>query len=99
MSYAAQDQASAVSDLIAFDGELIEVGGHKYRAHIERGAIGQDGSIYGLDNREESVTATLVHRGTPPAIKDDVLLRGKRYRITEINPEGELVASLSLTND
>lgn len=100
MNYSARDQAAAVGDLIAFDGEMIEIGGHKYKAHIERGPIRAEASDLGLDNREEELTATILNRGSSP-IKHDhqVIFKGKRYRITEIKPEGRLVTTLTLTND
>lgn len=100
MSYSAKDQAAAVADLIAFDGETIEIGGHKYRAHIERGIQSTEASEFGLDNREEELTATIVNRGNSPIrFSDPVKFKGKPYSITEIKPEGRLVTTLTLRND
>lgn len=100
MSYAAKDQAAAVGDLIALDGEMIEIGGHKYKAHIERGPITQGASEFGLDNREEELTATILNRGSHPLKHTDpVKFKGRPYQITEIKPEGRLVTTLTLRND
>ena len=99
MSYAGQDHAAAVSDLIEFDSDMIEIGGRKYKAHIERGQITQDASELGLDNREESLNATIVNQGSMPDFETPVRYRGKAFKITGITPEGEKIITLNLSND
>lgn len=99
MSYVADDQEAAISDLIAFTGELIEIDGQKTMAHIQRGEITQDASEVGLDNRDDSITATIINKGSIPNFSASVLYRGKPYSISSISPEGERVLSLTLTND
>jgi hypothetical protein len=99
MSYASADHAAAVGDLLEFDSSLIEIDGRKFKAHIERGEITQDASEVGLDNREETLNATIVNNGFIPKFSAPVLYRGNAYRIQGITPEGERVLTLNLTND
>lgn len=99
MSYANDDLAAAVTDLIAFDGDMIEIDGIKHRAKIDRGAGSYEASEFGLDNREQTLTAVIVNRGTIPTFKSPVKYRHQPYRITSIEPSGESVLTLTLTND
>lgn len=99
MSYIHDDHAAAIGDLIAFDGDLIEVDGQKMKAHIERGEITQDASEFGIDNREESLNATIVNNGSIPSFSAPVKYRGNHYRIETITPSGERVITLSLIHD
>ena len=99
MNYASQDQIAAIGDLIAFDGELISVNGQNVRAHVERGGISAEASEFGLDNRDQEVTATVVTRGMPLIDFDSpVKVRGSSYRITAINPAGDYISTLTLEN-
>jgi hypothetical protein len=98
MNYAERDQVAAIGDLIAFDGELIEVNGQKMRAHIELGTVSKDASITGLDNREQEITATIINRGE--INPGDKLIRDKqRFTIREISPAGNQVSVLTAVND
>ena len=99
MSYADADHVAALSDIIAFEGKLIEIDGRKMKALIERDATSREASEFGIDNREETLTATIVNTGTIPSFSAPVVYRGMNYRITGIEPEGERILTLSLTND
>jgi len=99
MSFASKDQAAAIADLIAFDGETIEIGGKKIRAHIEREATTAEASEFGLDNREKILSATIVTTSFDPQISAPALYRGERFRVSGIDPQGDRVATLTLTND
>jgi hypothetical protein len=99
MNYAEQDQVAAIGDLLAFDGELIEVSGQKMRAHIELGTVSKDASMHGLDNREQEITATIINRGAMPNPGDQLIRRNQRFRITEVSPAGNQVSVLTAVND
>ncbi len=99
MNYADADHVAAISDLIEFQGEPIEIDGHKMKAVIERGAITQEASVSGLDNREETIRATILNKGTIPSHSAPVLYRGRKLSIEEIEQEGDRVLTLTLTND
>jgi hypothetical protein len=99
MNYAEQDQVAAIGDLIAFDGEEIEVSGHKMRAHIELGTVSKEASMRGLDNREQELTATIINRGEMPNPGDELIRRKQRFRITEVSPAGNQVSVLTAVND
>jgi hypothetical protein len=99
MNYAELDQVSAIADLQAFDGELIEINGQKMRAHVELGSISQEASMMGLDNREQSITATIINRGTTASPGDELIRKSQRYRITEVTPAGTQVSVLTAVND
>lgn len=99
MNYADADHVAAISDLIEFQGEPIEIDGHKMKAIIERGTITQEASITGLDNREETLKATILNKGTIPSHSAPVVYRGRKLQIDEIEQEGDRVLTLSLRND
>jgi|AntAceMinimDraft_1070359.scaffolds.fasta_scaffold15460_4 hypothetical protein len=99
MSYARNDQVSAVSDLIAMDGEVINIAGRNYRAHIEVGANTMEASEFGLHSRDETILATIINRGDPPRETESAMRGGKKYRISSINKSGEKILTLTLTND
>ena len=99
MTFAGQDHAAAVADLIAFDGRMVNVAGTNMRAHIEREPIDQTASEFGIHNREESLLATIVRRGEPPRISEKVTIDGSCYRIASIEPAGESVLTLTLRHD
>jgi len=99
MNYADEDQAAAIADLIAFAGTMIEIGGIKSRAYVQPGNQTQTASEFGLDNRENEITATIVNRRPAPSFFDSVLYKGQRYRITQMEPTGEKVLTLTCIND
>ncbi len=99
MSYAESDQAAAISDLIAFEGKPIEIDGRKMKAIIERGGTSYDASEFGIDNRDEDLTATIINKGTIPSREAPVFYRGRKFKITGIDSQNEKILSLSLTND
>jgi hypothetical protein len=95
ITYAEKDQVSAIRDLIAFDGELIHIGGEPIRAHVVVGEISQEAEEHGLHNREEEMTATIINREGID-FNNSALRKGKHYRITGIDSQGEQVSTLSL---
>lgn len=99
MSYSDSDHVAAIADLIAFEGKPIEIDGFKMKAIIERDTITQEGSEFGLDNREETIKATILNKGTIPSHSAPVFYRGSKYRIGDIDIAGEKILTLSLTND
>jgi hypothetical protein len=99
MNYASLDHVAAVADTIAFDSELISIGGHNVRAHIEIVQSSMESSEFGIDNREEILNATLIKRDFEPDFGMEVKRKGKIYRISEIDPASERIVTLTLTND
>ena len=99
MSYADLDHQSAVSDLIAFEGKPIEIDGNKLKAIIEREETSFEASEFGIDNREETLKATILNKGKIPSKDAPVFYLGQRFRITSIEPEGERILTINLTND
>lgn len=99
MSYAESDQVAAISDLIAFEGKPIEIDGKKMKAIVERGATSYGASEFGIDNRDEELTATIINKGEIPRKDAPVFYRGKKLKITGIDAQGEKIISISLTND
>jgi hypothetical protein len=99
MSYATLDHQAALADLIAFEGKMIEIDGVKMRAIIEQGDTSFEASEFGIDNRESTLTATILNRGTTPRKQAPVFYQGQKYRITAIKPDGERILSIDLTND
>mgnify|MGYP003655358909 CR=1 FL=1 len=99
MSYAAKDHVSAIRDLIAFNGKMISIGGQNVRAIIEGIQTGMEASEFGLDNREETLTATMINRGFKAEFGTPVIYKGRNFRITEIDTDDESVLTVSLTND
>jgi pyruvate/2-oxoglutarate dehydrogenase complex dihydrolipoamide dehydrogenase (E3) component len=49
--------------------------------------------------RARAVGGVCVNTGTIPSFSAPVVYRGMNYRITGIEPEGERILTLSLTND
>lgn len=98
MSFSGKDQAAAVADLIAFDGRVIEINGRKYKAHIEPGVTEAEASVYGLDNRDRQLKATIVNRSEPPKINSPVIVDGEKYNLDRIEAAGRYVSILDLSN-
>ena len=98
MNFAGMDQAAAVADLIAFDGRVIEIDGRKYKAHIEPGVTEAEASVYGLDNRDRQLKATIVNRSEPPKLNSPVIVDGERYNLDRIEAAGRYVSILELSN-
>jgi hypothetical protein len=100
MSFAGQDHAAAIADLIAIDGKLIEINGRKIKAHVIEGITSQEASEFGLNNRDQEITAIIVNRNNDQyRIEDRAIYKGIKRRITEIEPSGEHVLQLTLEND
>lgn len=99
MSYADSDHAAAIADLIAFEGRSIEIDGVKMKAIIERDTTNFEASEFGIDNREESLTASIINKGTIPSKDAPVFYRGQRFKITTIEEAGEKILNIGLTND
>ena len=100
MEYADLDQRAAVSDLIAFSGKIITVGGVNVKAYVEQDSSSYSAGEFGLDNRDESIKATLTTRGLKPIdFMTPVIYKGKKYRVTQIDPSSDEVTTLSLSND
>ena len=98
MSFSGKDQAAAVADLIAFDGRVIEIDGRKYKAHIEPGVTEAEANVYGLDNRDRQLKATIVNRSEPPKINSPVIVDGEKYNLDRIEAAGRYVSILDLSN-
>ncbi len=98
MSFAGMDQAAAVADLIAIDGRVIEIDGRKYKAHIEPGTTEAEASVYGLDNRDVQLKATIVNRSEPPKVNLPVIVDGGTYNLDRIEAAGRYVSILELSN-
>jgi hypothetical protein len=100
MDYPTKDTVAAISDLIAFSGTMIQVGGVNVRAYVEKGGSSFTASEFGIDNREDDVTATIRTRGMiPPTQKHPVVIHGRRMKITEIETINDEVMTLTLSND
>jgi hypothetical protein len=100
MSFAGQDHAAAISDLIAIEGKTIEINGRKIKAHIIEGNTTQEASEFGLNNRDQELTAIIVNRGGDLyQIEDRAIYKGIRRKVTEIDPSGDHVLALTLEND
>jgi len=98
MNWAGMDQAAAIDDLIAMDGRLIEIDGQRYMAHVEPGMTEAEASVYGLDNRDRQLKATIVNRSQPPKINSPVIVDGERYNLDRIEAAGRYVSILELSN-
>lgn len=100
MSFAGQDHAAAIADLIAIEGKLIEINGRKVKAHIIEGNTTQEASEFGLNNRDQELTAIIVNRNNDQyRIEDRAFFKGIKRKITEIEPSGDHVLTITLEND
>jgi hypothetical protein len=100
MSFAGQDHAAAIADLIAIEGKLIEINGRKVKAHIIEGNVTQEASEFGLDNRDQELTAIIVNRNNDQyRIEDRAIYKGIKRRVTQIDPSGDHVLTITLEND
>lgn len=100
MSFAGKDHSAAIGDLIAIEGKMIEINGRKVMAHIVEGSTSQEASDFGLDNRDQEITAIIVNRGNEQyRINDTGIYKGIKRRISGIEPSGDSVLSITLEND
>jgi hypothetical protein len=100
MSFAGQDHAAAIADLIAIEGKLIEINGRKVKAHIIEGNVTQEASEFGLDNRDQELTAIIVNRNNDQySIEDRAIYKGIKRKVTQIDPSGDHVLTITLEND
>ena len=100
ISYAAKDHSAAISDLIAIDGKVIEINGKKLTAHIIEGGNTQEASEFGLDNRDQEMTALIVNRSNDVfRINDPAIYRGKKQRVVSTDQLGDEILSITLAND
>lgn len=98
MSIAEKDHVAAIKDAIAFHGKQITIDGKAYKALINAGETAFGTSDFGLDNRDEDITATLIWQGKDPDPKTPVLYRGAKKKIDSLARPSESVLELSLTN-
>ena len=100
MSFAGQDHAAAIADLIAIEGKLIEINGRKFKAHIIEGIVTQQASEFGIDNRDQELTAIIVNRENLEfKSQDPAIYKGIKRRITDIDPSGDHVLTITFEND
>ena len=99
MTYVEADRIAAFRDLVALSGVTMQVNGMNVRAVIEQGRISQAASDFGIDNRDQEVTATLITTGLSHVTFDSsVLLDGRKMKITELEPTGERILTMTLEN-
>lgn len=98
MSVAEKDHVAAIKDAVAFHGKPITIDGKVYKALINAGETAFEASEFGLDNRDEDITATLVWQGKDPDPKTPILYRGRKKQIESLTRPSENVLELSLTN-
>lgn len=96
-TYAELDRIASFRDVVALSGVLMQVGGINVKALVEQGQTSRSASEYGIDNRDEEVTATLLTTGLKPIeFETKVVLSGRKMKITDIEPIGERLVTLTL---
>ena len=100
MTYVEDDRIAAFRDLVALNGITMQVNGMNVRAVIEQGRVSRSASDFGIDNRDEEVTATLITTGLKPITFDSpIVLNGRKMKITELEPTGERILTMTIENE
>lgn len=97
-TYIDADHSAALLDLIELRGELILIEGEPYTAFVQRESETQDASEYGIDEREEEITATFKAK-IKPQFSFEVTIQSRKYTITDIEPASGGIYTLTLEND
>lgn len=94
-----RDQRAAMSDLLAFSSETVNVNGITYKAYIERGQSGKEASEFGSDVTTEELGIALDSKGREITYESSVVYKGRAYRITGIEHINRTIQVLTVETD
>lgn len=93
------DISAAYSDLIGVRPELVEIGGHSYKAFVNRLGGSAEASQFGIDDTEDEIEISVKNEGKAIRPGERVKYDGTTYEIARVMPATTRTLTLTATRN